>query len=125
VIRVNQLGYGAFDGKLGYGAFDCKAAYVMTRDAAAGARYQVVDRNDQAALVYDTPVFVDPDTDQTVGELKQIGGPVDVEGGWYDAGDYLKFTHIAAYSESLLWASARDSRRPDRHVLAEAPHGLD
>ncbi|MEU4294285.1 glycoside hydrolase family 9 protein [Kribbella sp. NPDC026596] len=208
VVRVNQLGYGAFDGK---------AAYVMTRDAATGARYQVVDRygnrvlsgrvggdvgewnatyqhvyqldlsalkvpgkyrievpgvassafeiradanrlltgakdkavtffteqrdganvvpgslgrqpahlNDRVAQVYDTPVFVDPDSDQTVGELRRIGGPVDVEGGWYDAGDYLKFTHIAAYSESLLWASARDARRPDQQVLAEARHGLD
>ncbi|HET6985334.1 MAG TPA: glycoside hydrolase family 9 protein [Kribbella sp.] len=208
VVRVNQLGYGALDGK---------AAYVMTRDAVTGVRYQVVDRHgrrvlsgrvagdvgewnatyrhvyqldlsalkvpgsyrlqvpglaaagfeiradadrlltgakdkavtffteqrdganvvpgslgrrpahltDRAAEVYDTPVFVDPDSDQTVGELHRIGGPVDVEGGWYDAGDYLKFTHIAAYSESLLWASARDARRPDREVLAEARHGLD
>ena len=49
---------------------------------------------------------------------------MDVDGGWYDAGDYLKFTHIAAYSESLLWASARDARQPDRTLLAEARHGL-
>ncbi|MFK4085589.1 glycoside hydrolase family 9 protein [Kribbella sp. NPDC020789] len=79
---------------------------------------------DGSAQVYDTPVFADPETDQTVGELRRIGGPVDVEGGWYDAGDYLKFTHIAAYSESLLWASARDARRPDRQLLNEARHGL-
>ncbi|TCC25451.1 glycoside hydrolase family 9 protein [Kribbella speibonae] len=191
-VRVNQLGYGAFDGK---------AAYVLSRSAVS--RYEVVDRhgrrvlsgrvgkdvgewnaayphvyqldlsalkvpgsyrvevpglpsatfevrassdrlltgakdkavsfftaqrdtahrNDAQALVYETPVFVDPDTDQTVGELQRIGGPVDVAGGWYDAGDYLKFTHIAAYSESLLWASAREKRDPK--VLAEARHGLD
>ncbi|GAB3924630.1 glycoside hydrolase family 9 protein [Kribbella albertanoniae] len=79
---------------------------------------------DLAAQVYETPTFVNPDTDQTVGELQRVGGPVDVEGGWYDAGDYLKFTHIAAYSESLLWASARDARRPDRKVTNEARHGL-
>ncbi len=79
---------------------------------------------DRAAQVYDWPTFVDPDTDQTVGELRRIGGPVDVEGGWYDAGDYLKFTHIAAYSESLLWASARDAGRPDPVLLKEARHGL-
>ncbi|WP_238151182.1 glycoside hydrolase family 9 protein [Kribbella sindirgiensis] len=193
-VRVNQLGYGAFDGK---------AAYVLSRSAVT--RYAVVDRhgrrvlsgpvgkdvgewnaayphvyqldlsalkvpgtyrievpglpsapfeirassdrlltgakdkavsfftaqrdtahrNDARALVYETPEFVDPDTDQTVGELQRIGGPVDVTGGWYDAGDYLKFTHIAAYSDSLLWASARDARRPDRKVPAEARHGLD
>ena len=80
---------------------------------------------DRSALVYDTPVFVDPDSDQTVGELRRVGGPVDVEGGWFDAGDYLKFTHIAAYSESLLWASARDASVPDPTLLKEARHGLD
>ncbi|MEV8371295.1 glycoside hydrolase family 9 protein [Kribbella sp. NPDC056861] len=80
---------------------------------------------DRAASVYDWPTFAGPDTDQTVGELRKTGGPVDVEGGWYDAGDYLKFTHIAAYSESLLWASARDGRWPDPTLLKEARHGLN
>ncbi|MFF1822710.1 glycoside hydrolase family 9 protein [Kribbella sp. NPDC058245] len=80
---------------------------------------------DRSASVYETPTFVDPETDQTVGELRRIGAPVDVEGGWYDAGDYLKFTHIAAYSESLLWASTRDARQPDSKVLNEARHGLN
>ncbi|MDJ0463957.1 glycoside hydrolase family 9 protein [Streptomyces sp. H27-C3] len=79
---------------------------------------------DRAAQVYDWPVFAGPDTDQTVGELKPIGGPVDVEGGWYDAGDYLKFTHIAAYTDTLLWASARDARHADPKLLREARHGL-
>ncbi|MBB6569118.1 glycoside hydrolase family 9 protein [Kribbella sandramycini] len=207
-VRVNQLGYGAFDGK---------AAYVLSQGAVAGRRFQVVDErgrrvltgkvgaglgewngkyrhvhqldlsrlwvpgtyrvevpgvatspefvvradgdglatsakdkavnffteqrdganvvpgalqrkpahlNDRTAQVYELPVFSSPDTDQTVGELQRIGGPVDVEGGWYDAGDYLKFTHIAAYSETMLWASARDARRPDRKLLHEARHGL-
>lgn len=80
---------------------------------------------DRAASVYDWPVFTGPDTDQSTGELRKIGGPVDVEGGWFDAGDYLKFTHIAAYSDSLLWASARDGRRLDPALLKEARHGLD
>lgn len=80
---------------------------------------------DRAASVYDWPVFTGPDTDQSTGELLQLGGPVDVEGGWFDAGDYLKFTHIAAYSDSLLWASARDGRRLNPALLKEARHGLD
>jgi hypothetical protein len=80
---------------------------------------------DRAASVYDWPVFTGPDTDQSTGELHKVGGPVDVEGGWFDAGDYLKFTHIAAYSDSLLWASARDGRRLNPTLLKEARHGLD
>lgn len=41
VVRVSQLGYGALDGK---------AAYVMTRDAAGGKKFQVVDRNGHRVL---------------------------------------------------------------------------
>ncbi|WP_371401997.1 glycoside hydrolase family 9 protein [Kribbella sp. NBC_00662] len=111
-------------------AFEVRASSdrlrTSAKDKAVGfftAQRDNAHRNDAKALVYEIPEFVDPDSDQTVGELKRIGGPVDVTGGWYDAGDYLKFTHIAAYSESLLWASVRD--RPDRTVLAEARHGLD
>ncbi|WP_205315262.1 glycoside hydrolase family 9 protein, partial [Nonomuraea lactucae] len=80
-------------------------------------------RNDRAASVYEWPVFTGPDTDQISGELKRIGGPVDVEGGWFDAGDYLKFTHILSYVDALLWASRRDGG-PDARLHREATHGL-
>ncbi|MGW7480764.1 glycoside hydrolase family 9 protein [Nonomuraea muscovyensis] len=79
--------------------------------------------NDRAASVYEWPVFTGPDTDQITGELKRIGGPVDVEGGWFDAGDYLKFTHILAYVDTLLWAAQRDGG-PDPRLRREARHGL-
>lgn len=80
---------------------------------------------DRAAQVYDTPEFAGPDTDQIVGDLTRIGGPVDVEGGWFDAGDYLKFTHIIAYADTLLWAAVRDGARgADRRLVGEAEHGL-
>ncbi len=88
-------------------------------------RRKVSHLTDRVASVYDWPVFTGPDTDQSTGELRKVGGPVDVEGGWFDAGDYLKFTHIAAYSDSLLWASARDGRRLNPTLLKEARHGLD
>jgi endoglucanase len=39
--------------------------------------------------------------------LTKIGGQVDAQGGWFDAGDFLKFTHTAAYGDVLLYASAR------------------
>jgi endoglucanase len=57
--------------------------------------------------------------------LHRIGGPVDVAGGWFDAGDYLKFTHSTAYNDVLLFSSARmlGDRTPPE-LLAEARHGL-
>jgi endoglucanase len=57
--------------------------------------------------------------------LHRIGGPVDVSGGWFDAGDYLKFTHSTAYNDVLLFSSARmlGDRTPPE-LLAEARHGL-
>jgi endoglucanase len=57
--------------------------------------------------------------------LHRIGGPVDVEGGWFDAGDYLKFTHSAAYADVLLFTSARLlGRRTPAPLLSEARFGL-
>jgi endoglucanase len=57
--------------------------------------------------------------------LHRTGGTVDVSGGWFDAGDYLKFTHSTAYNDVLLFSSARllGDRTPPE-LLAEARHGL-
>ena len=79
--------------------------------------------NDRTAKVYARPVFTGPDTDEIAGRLRRIGGPVDVEGGWFDAGDFLKFTHTAAFADTLLWAARRDGG-PDRRIDGEARHGL-
>ncbi|MFC0625669.1 glycoside hydrolase family 9 protein [Kribbella deserti] len=80
---------------------------------------------DKSAQVYELPVFESPDSGTTVGELKPVPGEkVDVEGGWFDAGDYVKFTHIAAYADLMLWASARDGRAGDAKLVGEARHGL-
>nr|BFE82730.1 hypothetical protein GCM10020093_053310 [Planobispora longispora] len=89
----------------------------------ADAQREPSHLNDRAASVYEWPVFTGPDTDQIKGGLRRIGGPVDVEGGWFDAGDYLKFTHILAYVDTLLWAARRDGN-PDPRLRREASHGL-
>ncbi|MFC6084203.1 glycoside hydrolase family 9 protein [Sphaerisporangium aureirubrum] len=94
----------------------------LQRDG-AGARGGPSHLNDRAASVYDWPEFTGPDTDQIKGGLTRIGGPVDVEGGWFDAGDYLKFTHILSYVDTLLWAAERDGAYVP-HLRAEAAHGL-
>ncbi len=82
--------------------------------------------NDQAATVYAWPTF-EPDSDTiTDADLTAIGGPVDVTGGWADAGDYLKFTHTSAYNDVVLYASDRDlGPAAPASLGAEARHGSD
>jgi endoglucanase len=86
--------------------------------------------NDAAATVYQTPDFIaDSDGgtgDQISGDLVPISGlgPVNVEGGWFDAGDFLKFTFTASYADDLLYSSdlALGSGAP-ASLTAEAQYG--
>ena len=53
---------------------------------------------DRRATVYDQPVFTGDGGDIPAEPLRSTGRIVDVEGGWSDAGDYLKFTAATSYS---------------------------
>jgi len=81
--------------------------------------------NDRKATVYRVPRYNDTATEMLDKRLVPDGGPVDVSGGWADAGDFLKFTHTAAYSVSALQVAQRDSRVGGADLAAEARHGMD
>jgi len=62
--------------------------------------------NDARALVYETP----PTNRDGVfkGELTPTGETIDASGGWWDAGDYLKFVQTTSYTVALQLLGARD-----------------
>ncbi|AHI00800.1 glycoside hydrolase family 9 protein [Kutzneria viridogrisea] len=76
---------------------------------------------DKKADVYDTPTFNSDDA--ITSKLKKSGGPVDVSGGWFDAGDYLKFTETTSYAVTNLLLSQRSN--PSAALAAESRYGLD
>ncbi|MFD3930185.1 glycoside hydrolase family 9 protein [Streptomyces sp. NPDC058614] len=77
---------------------------------------------DQDAIVYAEPEY-DEEGNELLDELTPTGDQVDVSGGWFDAGDFLKFTATTSYSVAELLLAQRDL--PDMEELsAEATHGL-
>ncbi len=62
--------------------------------------------NDRHAMTYLTP-RVDSEGSFR-GDLAPLGTRIDASGGWWDAGDYLKFVHTTAYTEAVLLAGVRD-----------------
>ncbi|WP_236951968.1 glycoside hydrolase family 9 protein [Kibdelosporangium phytohabitans] len=78
---------------------------------------------DAKATVYAEPKFKGDGGDVPAEPLKPVGGPVDVEGGWFDAGDFVKFTSNTAYSLAELGYVQRTGG--NAQLLAEFKHGLD
>jgi endoglucanase len=73
-------------------------------------------------------VYADPDyskNDNLLGKLHRIGGPVNVAGGWFDAGGgYEKFAYTASFTDALLLIAARDSASRYPTLRPEAEFGL-
>jgi endoglucanase len=78
---------------------------------------------DRQAYVYKDPRY--DDNDNLLGKLTRIAGPVNVSGGWFDAGGgYEKFAYTASYADGLMLVAARDFPGEYRTLLPEADFGL-
>jgi len=62
--------------------------------------------NDASAMTYLTPKV--NGQGGFAGELSRLGTRIDASGGWWDAGDYLKFVQTASYTVDLMLAGVRD-----------------
>jgi endoglucanase len=84
--------------------------------------------NDQHAKVYFTPSFSKRDN---AGTLTPTGAVIDASGGWWDAGDYLKFVETHSYTVALMLEGVRDfpsqmgAGSSTSNFTAEAKFGLD
>lgn len=61
--------------------------------------------NDAHAKVYFSPAFNKRDN---AGTLTPTGAVIDASGGWWDAGDYLKFVETHSYTVALMLEGVRD-----------------
>lgn len=84
--------------------------------------------NDEKAKVYFTPTFNKKDN---AGPLTPTGAVIDASGGWWDAGDYMKFVETHSYVVALMLVGARDfpnqmgAGSMTSNFTAEAKFGLD
>jgi endoglucanase len=62
--------------------------------------------NDQNAMTYLTPHA--NGSGHFKGDLTPLGVRINAAGGWWDAGDYLKFVQTTSYTVDLLLAGVRD-----------------
>jgi hypothetical protein len=87
--------------------------------------------NDQMAKVYKTPEFTGREGSRIKGDLVATGAVVDASGGWWDAGDYLKFVETHSTALALMLIGVRDfpsqmgSSSSASNFTAEAKFGLD
>ena len=84
--------------------------------------------NDQSAKAYFTPPF---DRKDNAGPLTATGAVVDASGGWWDAGDYMKFVETHSYTVAMMLVGVRDfpgqmgSGSSSSNFTSEARFGLD
>jgi len=65
--------------------------------------------NDESATVYDTPPLNANDLITTTGTpLTSAGAVINGAGGWWDAGDYMKYVETTSYTVALMEIGIRD-----------------
>jgi endoglucanase len=85
--------------------------------------------NDANATVYSSPSF--DNNDLILGALSPTGQTINAEGGWWDAGDYLKFVQTHSYVVALMLIGVRDfpnqmgSLSATSNYINEAQFGLN
>lgn len=80
--------------------------------------------NDANAQVYEPPTY-DAD-DILVGDLTPVKGEtIDGSGGWFDAGDFIKFVQTSSFVEALLLIAQRDTPGFPTGYDAEIRYGMD
>jgi endoglucanase len=84
--------------------------------------------NDEDAKAYFTPTFNKRDN---AGPLTATGAALDASGGWWDAGDYMKFVETHSYTVAMMLVGVRDfpgqmgTGSAGSNFTAEAQFGLD
>jgi endoglucanase len=84
--------------------------------------------SDQHGKAYFSPTFNKRDS---AGTLTPTGAVIDASGGWWDAGDYLKFVETHSYTVALMLEGIRDfpgqmgASSSASNFTAEAKFGLD
>ena len=85
--------------------------------------------NDAHAMTYLTPAF--DANDVLIGDLSPLNATIDASGGWWDAGDYMKFVETHSYTVAALLMGVRDfpqqmgSGSETSNFSAEMKFGLD
>jgi endoglucanase len=81
--------------------------------------------NDENATVYDTPPLNKNDLITTTGKaLTSTGTTINGAGGWWDAGDYMKYVETVSYTTALMEIGIRDfpnQMGPDAPASPAAP----
>ncbi len=95
----------ALYGPLSAGALSFFAAQRDGPEQLPGSLHRVPSHlRDSSAAVYSPPSY---DGTTLLGGLTPTGAHIDASGGWFDAGDYLKFVETASFSDSVLLFALR------------------